>query len=189
MRFAIGLLVLVAMGGATEAAHASTPASIQLAAPLSNDEPIITWNSVPGTDQYRLTGTTYVLRVNARNAFCTPPVSEDEQTLTLDETLGGSATRFELPLAELPAEDAWFFSDTNVTLEAFDSEGVLLAAGNVGGIAETNPLHCATVQPVLPTTGGGGASVGGHHTIVYFLATVIAAGALSALAPRRALRG
>ncbi len=189
MRIALVLLALLVIAGTTEATHASTPANIALVAPISNDEPIITWNSVSGTDEYRLTGTIYALRVNAKDALCAPPLAEDSQTLTLDETIEASVTRFELPLPELPVEDAWFFSDTRVKLEAFDSKGVLLAAANVGGISETHPLYCATVEPELPTTGGGGARADDGDPIAYFLATVIVAGALGAFALRRAIRG
>ena len=184
MRLALVLLVLLAIAGTTAAAHASTPASIALVAPLSNEEPIVSWNSVPGTDRYQLTGTIFALRVNANDPLCAPPLAEDRQTLTLDETIEASVTRFELPLPELPAEDAWFFFDTRVTLEAFDNEGVVLAAGDTGGIAETNPLHCATIEPELPPTGSG-EGLDPQGPTVYLLAAVALAG-VGALALRRA---
>jgi hypothetical protein len=189
MRLALVLLTLLAIAGAAEAAHASTPANIALVAPLSNDEPIVAWSSVSGTDEYRLTGTIFALRVNANDAFCTPPLADDRQTLTLDETIEASATRFELPLPELPAEDEWFFFDTSVQLQAFDAEGVLLAVGSARGIGETNPLHCATIEPELPLTGSGSARGDGRYSIAYVLATVTVAGALGAFAFRRAVRG
>lgn len=188
MRLALVLLAVLAIAGTTEAAHASTPASIALYAPVSNDEPIVSWNSVPGTDEYRLTGTIYALRVNANDPFCVPPLAGDSRTLTLDETIEASATRFELPLPELPAEDTWFFYDTRVTVEAFDSEGVMLAGGNIMGIGETNALHCATPEPVLPTTGSGSERAAGLGPIAYLIAAV-ALGGIGALALRRAVRG
>lgn len=193
MRLAFVLLAVLAIAGTAEATHASTPANITVVGPLLNDEPVVTWNSVSGTDEYRLTGTIDALRVNANDAFCVPPLAEDSHTLTLDETFEASVTQFELPLPKLPAEDAWYFIETSVTLEAFDSEGILLAAGNfalrmpdVGG-----NLNCATPTPpaVLPTTGSGGARADGRDSIAYFLATVTLAAALGAFALRRAVRG
>ena len=192
MRPGLALLAGLAIAGTTAAAHASTPANIKLVAPLLNDEPIVTWTSVVGAEEYRLTGTIYALRVNANDAFCTPPLMGDNQTLTLDEAIDGSVTLFELPLPEMPEEDAWFFAETRVTLEAFDSEGITLARGefaqrmpDVGGV-----LSCETPTPqvVLPPAGSGGARVAAPGPIALLLAAAVLA-TIGALALRRALRG
>lgn len=134
-----------------------TPAQILLQVPLSNDEPLISWQPVSNAVEYRLTGTLLVSRLNAISPFCQSPLVSDQRTLTLDESLDGQITEFQLPLPTLPPEDVWFFFETSVQLLALNKDGVVLAAGNVGGIANGALAQCSTSTPTpqLPPTGQG----------------------------------
>jgi hypothetical protein len=178
VRAATIVLVLLVLSGAhgTLIARASTPSNIAIEAPLSLDEPRISWNEVPGTAEYRLTGTIAVARVNAENPFCRPPLEEDRRTITLSDFESLAVTEFELALPELPPEDAWFFLESRVQVQAFDEDAVLLASGSVGGIAETAVCTTPTIEPVLPKTGQGG-DPEGYPIGAYLLIAGVAAGA------------
>jgi len=166
-----------------------TPALLSIKAPIGTEDPIITWEATGDIAQYEITGTILAVRINAADPFCTPPLESDSRTLDLGETFEAATTEFRLPLPSLPPQDAWFFSDTVVTVKALDEAGQTIAAGNVGGIAETN-VQCATptVLPVLPDTGDG--PTGEHHwPLALWLAIGVAGAWLAGLGALRARRG
>jgi len=152
-------IVLAITGGlllAQTPAHASTPANMQLFVPISNDETVIRWDAVKGAERYELAGTFLVVPVNQGDPFCTPAQGGDAHTIDVDETLHAKTKEFVLHLPDLPAGDVWFVTNSNAQIQAFDEEGVLLAAGGAGAIAETNALcPTETPGPVLPDTGSG----------------------------------
>jgi hypothetical protein len=174
MRMTIATIALGSLLALATDAQASTPATIDLTVPVSNDEPVIRWVPVKGAERYELTGTFVAIRVNRQDGFCTPPLTADSYTFDISETLGPDATEFALPLPDLPAGDGWFLADSNVLLEAFDGEGVQLAGTGARGLGETNAV-CATetLGPVLPVTGS--ATPERHSLAIVVLAGVLAA--------------
>jgi hypothetical protein len=153
MRYII-LLLVVCGSLFAKGALASTPAQMQINIPLGS-ETVISWASVEGVHHYRLTGTFYAVRSSATS--CVLPLVNEQQTLTINETLSPSTTEFSLPLPALPPEDVWILYDSMGQIQAFDADEVLLAQGNARGIQETASIACATATPgvVLPNTGSG----------------------------------
>lgn len=191
----VGMFVVVALGAliaGSRGALAETPPvaemEVRVALGLQLGLPYIAWEPVEGAAHYVLAGEIHMLRVNREDPFCTPPVEEHDRTLTFDdeELISAKVGHADLPGPELPPEDAWFFYDVQVQIEARDEDGVI-AAGSQFGIAETGAfIVCPTPPIVLPPTGLGGG--GGAPHPLPALAGVLAAAGLAAFAALRGLR-
>jgi len=155
-----------ALGGSVRAQTpdptAGTPPAMGLIVPLGRQLglPYISWEPVEGAAGYRLSGTIRMVRVNRDDPFCTAPVVEDTETLTVgDETLiAPKIDHVDLPVPELSPEDAWFFAEAHIQIEAVDGDAYVIAADSGGGIAESTapcPIPTATPGVVLPPTGSG----------------------------------
>ena len=192
----VGMFVVVALGAliaGSRGALAETPPvaemEVRVALGLQLGLPYIAWEPVEGAANYVLAGEIHMLRVNREDPFCTPPVEEHDRTLTFDdeELISAKVDHADLPGPELPPEDAWFFYDVQVQIEARDEDGNVLAAGSQFGIAETGPfIVCPTPPIVLPPTGTGGGE--GAPLALLAIAGGLAATGLGALVALRGLR-
>ena len=168
-----------------------TPPAMGLIVPLGRQLglPYISWEPVEGAAGYRLSGTIRMVRVNRDDPFCTAPVVEDTETLTVgDETLiPPEIDHVDLPVPELSPEDAWFFAEARVQIEAVDGDGNVIAADSGGGIAEsTAPCPNPTPTPgiILPPTGSGPRSGAGVPAGAFAAVLAVAAAASLVMARR-----
>lgn len=127
---------------------------------LIRPKPRISWRATAGVDHFRLTATLQAARVNAADPFCSPPAQAGTTTITVDETLPGTATGFSVAFPPLTESDSWFVFNGEVGLDAVDSAGRQIGAQGGGRIAETlcgRPQPTATSAPLLalPSTGTG----------------------------------
>lgn len=153
------------------------------------DDPRITWTTTPQVDHFELTGTLNAVRVNKADPFCSPPIEAQGTTLTVNETLAGTAMGFRVPFPPLPPEDAWFVSVAEIRLRAFDANGVELGADGGGAVAEAICAGQASTstpasEPVLPSTGAGDGEGAAVRTTAFFLvggALLVLAGLIFAM--------
>jgi hypothetical protein len=170
----------------------ATPARMNVAVPigLQLGLPYVSWEPVEGAAGYRLSGEVHMLRTNRNDPFCAPPVKDDTHTITLDsdELIPPEIDHVDLPVPELPADDAWYIFDAQALVEAVDEDGGVLASGRIGGTAET---LCSRPTPtpaiVLPPTGSGGGSAS-FALPAAVTALTLAAGAALAASLRLRLR-
>jgi len=89
--------------------------------------------------------------VNRADPFCSPPTESDTRSVTIDQTLDGTATELPVDFPVLPENDAWFVFTTDVGLRAFDGDGRQIGGQLRGGVAEaTCARQAATATAATP---------------------------------------
>jgi len=198
----VGLAMLPLFASAAQVAHAgepstptTTPSATQtaIATPafaslvIQLDGTRVFWTAASGAEDYRLIGEFFAVEINATNP-CLPTQdgTNDRRTITVDETLPGVQTSFDLPLPALPPEDEWAVSANFMELTALDAQGAVV--GGARGLRVLETCQIAAPSPVaqLPSTGAGSATdqnVGEQYAWV--IALVFSAALLLAAAVRR----
>lgn len=129
---------------------------------LIGPSPLIRWRPLAAAASFRLTGSLYAGRVNRADPFCTPPARADTRTIAVDQTLDGTATELPVGLPAISDGDAWFVSNVQVGLRAFDDQGREIGAQLGGGVAEARcarPPTTATPAATPPAAAPGSMTV------------------------------
>jgi hypothetical protein len=144
------------------------PSALQFA---WDDRDSLVWQTPPNAATYLLTGAVYAIRANAVSPFCVAPLSQEAQSITLNETLNGSSTSFRIVLPSLPPVDMWFVPGAQADLRAVDANGVTIASEHVGFIYETFCSIPDTQFPELkpPNAGVGSTSRGDARSLAIAL--------------------
>ena len=99
------------------------------------------WNAIEGATRYLLRGEMHVVRGNAVDPFCTPPLEVQGFTAPIQAeiapTSGNGMVRYTVGLPELPPGDRWYVAFAQAQVDAFDVEGTLIATGGHSIVAET----------------------------------------------------
>ena len=112
----------------------ATPASLDLDFAAA---PTVSWGTVNGAVEHRLSGTVLAVRVNTADPFCAAPIEQGSLEVPFDITLPSATLSYSVPLPPLPQPDAWFMSTMRAEIKAIDSHGAVIAAGVGGLVAET----------------------------------------------------
>jgi hypothetical protein len=114
----------------------------------------ITWQPVPDAARYGVEATIIVVRINTTD-ICEAPAERDSRELSISEDVGADVNARSFGLPEV-APDRWLVVRSQVQITAYDAEGVSIATGAGGRIAETCMGQAEpTPSRQLPTTGSG----------------------------------
>lgn len=163
------VLVLALAGGAATAAFAerspaesspgeqeetpsATPAPSSELTLRFDDQRTFTWNTIEGAVTYTIQGNVFVVRANAADPFCSPPLVAEDRNVNITGSFGESATSYTVELPELPPEDQWLVASFSVSLFAYGAEQTQpLAQTVLGAVAET-ACRAPDVPTPLPAT-------------------------------------
>lgn len=152
--------------------------------PIGSDRSI-RWQAVSGAASYRVILELQIVRVNAANPGCAAPSQEEVRMLSVDETIPGTSTSFEIPLPSVPAIDTWRVGSFVVDVRALDGSGAQVGGQRRQGVVEGGASICSTptaaARPIVaPSTGTGSAAASDLSATAMILALALgAAGLLS----------